>query len=71
MMDMLDFGNLFSLVVDDSELLTIPPLKNDSLSAITSTDKAFVLNTKIEIEEAHRMLLHSRGGGLFTEPWGV
>jgi len=64
MMDMLDFGNLFSLVVDDSELLTIPPLKSDSLSAITSTNKAFVLNTKIEIEEAHRMLLHSGGAGL-------
>ena len=63
-MDMLDFDNSFTLLVDDSELLTIPPLKSNSLSAITSTNKAFIFNTKIEIEEAHRMLLHSGGAGL-------
>ena len=63
-MDMLDFDNVFTLVVDDSELLMLPPLKSDSLSAITSTNKAFIFNAKIEIEEAHRMPLHSGGAGI-------
>ena len=51
-MDLWDLDNLFKLVVDDSELLTVPPLKGDSLSAMTSTNKALVFNEKMEIEEA-------------------
>ena len=47
----MDLDNLFKLIVDDSELLTIPPLKSDSLSAITSTNEALIMGEKMEIEE--------------------
>lgn len=50
--DIVDLDNEFKLVVDDSELLTIPPLKSDSLNAITSTNKALIIGTKMDIEEA-------------------
>ncbi len=51
-LDVMDLDNLFKLIVDDSELLTIPPLKSDSLSAITSTNEALIMGEKMEIEEA-------------------
>jgi len=50
--DMVDLDNMFTLVVDDSELLTIPPLKTDSLSAITSTNRVLIFSTKMQREEA-------------------
>jgi HTH-type transcriptional regulator, sugar sensing transcriptional regulator len=50
--DIIDLDNMFTLVVDDSELLTIPPLKTDSLSAITSTNKVLIFSTKMQREEA-------------------
>ena len=31
---------------------TIPPLKSDYLNAITSTNKALIIGTKMDIEEA-------------------
>jgi sugar-specific transcriptional regulator TrmB len=52
MMDLIDLDNQFMLVVDDSEVLAVPPLKGDSLTAITSTNKALIFNVKIHIEEA-------------------
>lgn len=52
LLDIMDLDNLFKLIVDDSELLTIPPLKSDSLSAITSTNEALIMGEKMEIEEA-------------------
>ncbi len=51
LLDVMDLDNLFKLIVDDSELLTIPPLKSDSLSAITSTNEALIMGEKMEIEE--------------------
>jgi len=50
--DIIDLDNMFTLVVDDSELLTIPPLKTDSLSAITSTNRVLIFSTKMQREEA-------------------
>ncbi len=51
-MDLIDLNNFFTLVVDDSELLVVPPLKDDSLTALTSTNKALIFRVKIGIEEA-------------------
>jgi sugar-specific transcriptional regulator TrmB len=51
-MDLIDLDNQFMLVVDDSEVLAVPPLKDDSLTAITSTNKAIIFRIKIGIEEA-------------------
>lgn len=48
----MDLENQFMLVVDDSELLAVPPLKSDSLTAITSTNKALIFNSKIAIEKS-------------------
>ena len=42
MVETMDLENMFVLVVDEAELLIIPPLKSDSLSAITITNKAMV-----------------------------
>jgi len=50
--DIVDLDNLFILVVDDSELLIIPPLKTDSLSAITSTNKVLIFIIKMQREQA-------------------
>ena len=52
MMDQMDLDNQFMLVVDDLEVLIVPPLKNDSLTAINSTNKALIFNSKIAIENA-------------------
>ena len=52
MMDLIDLDNQFMIVVDDSEILAVPPLKNESLTAITSTNKALIFRMKIGIEEA-------------------
>ena len=54
-MKMFDLNNQFALVVDDSEILAIPPLKSEIFNAITSTNKAMVYGTKIAIKE--RILL--------------
>jgi HTH-type transcriptional regulator, sugar sensing transcriptional regulator len=50
--DIIELDNMFTLVVDDSELLTIPPLKTDSLSAMTSTNKVLIFSAKIQMEKA-------------------
>jgi hypothetical protein len=52
MMDLIDLDNQFMLVVDDSEVLVVPPLKDDSLTALNSTNKALIFRIKIGIEEA-------------------
>ncbi len=52
MLDLIDLDNQFMLVVDDSEVLAVPPLKSDSLTAITSTNKALIFRIKIGMEEA-------------------
>jgi hypothetical protein len=52
MTDLIDLDNQFMLVVDDSEILAVPPLKDDSLTAITSTNKALIFRIKIGIEES-------------------
>jgi len=48
----MDLDNQFLLVVDDSEFLAVPPLKSDSLTAISSTNKALIFNSKIDIEKS-------------------
>ena len=45
---MLDYENMMMLIVDDSELLFIPPLSEDSIAAINTKNKAFILIMKIE-----------------------
>jgi HTH-type transcriptional regulator, sugar sensing transcriptional regulator len=52
MEEYMDLENQFMLVVDDSEFLAVPPLKSDSLTAITSTNKALIFNSKIAIEKS-------------------
>lgn len=49
MMDLIDLDNQFMLVVDDSEVLAVPPLKDESLTAITSTNKALIFRMKMGI----------------------
>jgi sugar-specific transcriptional regulator TrmB len=49
--DLMDMDNLFMIIVDDTELLFIPPLKSDSLGAITSTNKGMVYMMKHMITE--------------------
>ena len=46
-MDHIDLDNQFMLVIDDSEFITIPPFKSESLTAITSTNKALIFNSRI------------------------
>jgi len=48
--EIVDLDNLFILVVDDSEVLIMPPLKT-SLSAITSTNKAVIFGIKMQREQ--------------------
>lgn len=52
MKDHMDLDNQFMLVVDDLEVLVVPPLKNDSLTGINSTNKALIFNSKVAIENA-------------------
>ena len=52
MAEFVDMGNMFVLIVDDTELLFIPPIKSDSLSAITSTNKAMVYIMRKGLEES-------------------
>jgi HTH-type transcriptional regulator, sugar sensing transcriptional regulator len=49
--DLMDLDNLFMIIVDDTELLFIPPLKSDSLGAIASTNKGMVYMMKHMITE--------------------
>ncbi|HEY3274927.1 MAG TPA: helix-turn-helix domain-containing protein [Methanocella sp.] len=49
--DLMDLDNLFMIIVDDTELLFIPPLKSDSLGAITSTNKGMVFMMQHMITE--------------------
>lgn len=49
--DLMDLDNLFMIIVDDTEVLFIPPLKSDSLGAITSTNKGMVFMMKHMITE--------------------
>jgi|AGTN01.3.fsa_nt_gi Predicted transcriptional regulators len=46
-----DIDNIFMLIVDDAELLFVPPLKTDSLGAISSTNKGMVFMMKNMITE--------------------
>jgi sugar-specific transcriptional regulator TrmB len=48
--DMMDFDNMFLLVVDDSEFFYIPPLAEAELNAMTSRNKAMVMAMKIQME---------------------
>jgi HTH-type transcriptional regulator, sugar sensing transcriptional regulator len=49
--DLMDMDNLFMIIVDDKELLFIPPSKSDSLGAITSTNRGMVFMMKSMIDE--------------------
>lgn len=48
--DQMDLDNYFILVVDDLEVLLLPPFKSDSISAINSTNKVLILSFKRSIE---------------------
>jgi sugar-specific transcriptional regulator TrmB len=49
--DLMDMDNLFMIIVDDTELLFIPPLKSESLGAITSANKGMVFMMNHMINE--------------------
>lgn len=48
--DQMDLNNSFILVVDDLEVLMLPPFKSDSISAIYSINKVLIFNFKRGIE---------------------
>jgi len=50
---MFNYENMMMLIVDDSELLFIPPVSEDSLSAINTKNKSFILIMKIEFMGIH------------------
>lgn len=50
MSEMMDMENMFTLIVDDNEGLIIPPLKNDSLVALTSSNKGMINMIKQMLE---------------------
>jgi sugar-specific transcriptional regulator TrmB len=50
MNEMIDVENTFMLIVDDSEALMIPPLKNESLIALTSSNKGMISMMKMMAE---------------------
>lgn len=45
-LELTDFGNQLMLITDDSEFLFIPPLAGEEVSALNTTNKAFILSTK-------------------------
>jgi sugar-specific transcriptional regulator TrmB len=47
-LNMFDYENMLMLIVDDSELLFIPPVSQDSIAAINTKNKAFIMIMKIE-----------------------
>jgi len=47
----IDMDNIFTLIVDDAEVLFVPPLKTDSLGAISSTNKGMIFIMKNMIED--------------------
>ena len=57
--DLMDLENQIMLVVDDAEFLTVPPFKSDSLTALTSTNKALIFTSKLNIEKA--LLIYESG----------
>ncbi len=48
---MFDYKHLMVLIVDDSELLYVLPMSEDSLTAINTTSKVFILITKIGLKD--------------------
>jgi len=49
---MFNYENMLMLIVDDSELLFIPPVSKDSISAINTKNKAYIMIMKIEFASA-------------------
>ncbi len=45
---MFEYENMMMLLVDDSELLFIPPVSKDSISAVNTKNKAMIMIMKIE-----------------------
>ncbi len=52
---MLDYENMMMLIVDDCELLFIPPLSEDSIAAINTKNKAFIMIMKIEFRSIRKL----------------
>ena len=47
-LSMFEYENMMMLIIDDSEVLFIPPVSQNSISAINTKNKAFVMIMKIE-----------------------
>jgi sugar-specific transcriptional regulator TrmB len=47
-LNLFDYENMLMVIVDDSELLFIPPVSQDSIAAINTKNKAFIMIMKIE-----------------------
>jgi sugar-specific transcriptional regulator TrmB len=47
-LSMFNYENMLMLIVDDSELLFIPPVSEDSIAALNTKNKAFIMIMKIE-----------------------
>jgi len=45
-MNVLDHRNAFMLIVDDREFLYIPPIAGDEISALNTTNQAFIMSSK-------------------------
>lgn len=58
--NMFDIDNYFILVVDDSELLFVPPIKGDSINAISVANKALVRTFKRGLEKQHSDSMHNK-----------
>ena len=48
---MFEFENLMVLMVDDSEVLYIPPVSQGSLTAINTKNKAMIMMMKIGLKD--------------------
>ncbi len=47
-LEMFEYDNMMMLIVDDSELLFIPPVSKNSISAVNTKNKAMIMIMKIE-----------------------
>ena len=50
---MLNFGNTLFLIVDDAEILSVPPLSNDSTIGFNLKDPRAIANRKLKYKDLH------------------
>jgi hypothetical protein len=50
---MLNFGNTLFLIVDDAEILSVPPLSNDNTIGFNLRDARAIANRKLKYKDLH------------------